>query len=138
MTIWTPRLGQSTAPRYVAIADAIAHDIGSGALQPGDRLPTHRHLAKAVGVTVGTVTRGYAEAERRGLTVGEVGRGTFVRRDDSDDTRRWAVGSRDDQRVIDLALGRPVPFPRGEDEEEGGVVGDEDGVEDDQETSAEL
>jgi DNA-binding transcriptional MocR family regulator len=30
-------------------------------------------------VTVGTVARGYAEAERRGLLSGQVGRGTFVR-----------------------------------------------------------
>jgi DNA-binding transcriptional MocR family regulator len=32
-----------------------------------------------VGVTVGTVTRAYAEAEKRGLVSGEVGRGTYVR-----------------------------------------------------------
>jgi DNA-binding transcriptional MocR family regulator len=30
-------------------------------------------------VTVGTVSRAYAEAERRGLIYGEVGRGTYVR-----------------------------------------------------------
>jgi DNA-binding GntR family transcriptional regulator len=30
-------------------------------------------------VTVGTVTRAYGEAERRGLIQGEVGRGTYVR-----------------------------------------------------------
>ncbi|MEO1082677.1 MAG: PLP-dependent aminotransferase family protein, partial [Acidobacteriota bacterium] len=50
-----------------------------GDLNPGDRLPTHRELAKKLGVTVGTVSRGYAEAEQRGLIAGEVGRGTFVR-----------------------------------------------------------
>ena len=33
----------------------------------------------ALGVTVTTVTRGYDEAERRGLIRGEVGRGTFVK-----------------------------------------------------------
>ena len=78
MTIWAPRLeaGQS---RYLAIADAIARDVHSGVLSPGERLPTHRDLAKALGVTVGTVSRGFAEAERRGLTQGEVGRGTYVR-----------------------------------------------------------
>ena len=36
-------------------------------------------LAWRLGVTVGTVSRAYAEAERRGLVVGEVGRGSFVR-----------------------------------------------------------
>ena len=45
----------------------------------GTRLPTHRDLAWRLRVTVGTVSRAYAEAERRGLIGGEVGRGTFVR-----------------------------------------------------------
>ena len=40
---------------------------------------THRELAWQLGVTVGTVTRAYQEAERRGLVSGEVGRGGFLR-----------------------------------------------------------
>jgi DNA-binding transcriptional regulator YhcF (GntR family) len=60
-------------------SDAIAQDVSSGVLAEGAKLPTHRELAGRLGVTVGTVTRGYAEAERRGLTVAEVGRGTYVR-----------------------------------------------------------
>jgi len=65
-------------PRYRAIAEALATDIAEGRLVPGTRLPTHRDLAEALGVTVGTVTRAYAEAERRGLIAATVGRGTFV------------------------------------------------------------
>ncbi|HSR72453.1 MAG TPA: PLP-dependent aminotransferase family protein, partial [Kiloniellales bacterium] len=49
-----------------------------GRCRPGQRLPTHRDLAWRLGVTVGTVSRAYAEAERRGLITGEVGRGTYV------------------------------------------------------------
>jgi DNA-binding transcriptional MocR family regulator len=79
MTSWSPNLSQSTGPRYVAIADTLARDIAQGQLKAGDRLPTHRELAWKLGVTVGTVTRAYAEAERRGLIAGEVGRGTFIR-----------------------------------------------------------
>ena len=78
MTNWTPSLEEASGPRYLAIADALARDIGAGRLKAGDRLPTHRDLAWHLGVTVGTVSRAYAEAERRGLTSGEVGRGTFV------------------------------------------------------------
>lgn len=78
MTIWTPDLSSHNGPRYLAIAEAIAADARSGALAPGTRLPTHRDLAYRLGVTVGTVSRAYAEAARRGLVVGEVGRGTFV------------------------------------------------------------
>ncbi|WAS89969.1 aminotransferase-like domain-containing protein [Nannocystis punicea] len=76
---WTPRLRRASGPLYAAIADAIAADITRGKLRAGERLPTHRELAEAVGASVGTVTRAYAEAERRGLVRGQVGSGTFVR-----------------------------------------------------------
>ncbi len=79
MTIWQPDLDQYPGPRYRAIADALAADMRAGTLKVGDRLPTHRDLAWRLGVTVGTITRAYAEAERRGLIAGEVGRGTYIR-----------------------------------------------------------
>jgi len=79
MTPWNPRLETRRGPIYTALAESIAADIASGALPSGTRLPTHRQLAKQLGITVGTVTRAYAEAHRRGLLSGEVGRGTFVR-----------------------------------------------------------
>ncbi len=79
MTIWQPELADRPGPIYQAIAQAISDDVASGKLMPGDRLPTQRSLAEEMGLAVTTVTRGYAEAERRGLLSGEVGRGTFVR-----------------------------------------------------------
>ena len=79
MTIWSPRLEGRVGPRYLAIVEALAADLATGELRPGFRLPTHRDLADSLGVTVGTVSRAYAEAARRGLVSGEVGRGTFVR-----------------------------------------------------------
>jgi DNA-binding transcriptional MocR family regulator len=80
VTSWLPDLQTRSGPRYLAIAQAIADDTANGRLKPGVRLPTHRELADRLGVTVGTVTRAYAEAARRGLVSGEVGRGTFARR----------------------------------------------------------
>jgi len=79
MTSWLPETLSPKGPVYVAIADALSRDVASGRLAPGDRLPTHRALAKSLGVNVVTITRAYAEAGRRGLVDGEVGRGTFVR-----------------------------------------------------------
>ncbi|MBK1697161.1 PLP-dependent aminotransferase family protein [Rhodovibrio salinarum] len=76
---WTPDLTARSGARYRAIADALAADIDAGRLPEGTRLPTHRALAQALEVTVGTVTRAYTEAERRGLVEATVGRGTFVR-----------------------------------------------------------
>jgi DNA-binding transcriptional MocR family regulator len=77
--MWNPDLPTHAGPLYRVFADVLARDISSGKLAPGTRLPTHRELADQLGVTVGTITRGYEEARRRGLVSGEVGRGTFVR-----------------------------------------------------------
>ena len=79
MTMWLPSLNDRPGPKYLRIADALSEDIYAGRLAAGDRLPTHRDLAWHLGVTVGTVSRAYAEAERRGLLVGEVGRGSYVK-----------------------------------------------------------
>lgn len=76
---WTPRALSGDSPVYLALADTIAEDVASGRLRPGAQLPTHRELARVLGVDLTTVTRGYAEARRRGLLLGRVGRGTFVR-----------------------------------------------------------
>lgn len=77
--MWSPERLDALGPVYVAIANALARDVESGRLEPGERLPTHRALARQLGVNVVTVTRAYQEAARRGLVEGEVGRGTFVR-----------------------------------------------------------
>lgn len=78
MTIWRPSLSGLKGPVYQQLADAIHRDVDAGTLGPGDRLPPQRDLADALGLTVGTVTRAYQIATRRGLIAGEVGRGTFV------------------------------------------------------------
>ena len=106
MTSWSPTLENRQGPRYLAIAEQLARDLEAGRLKPGDRLPTHRDLAWTLGVTVGTVTRAYAEAERRGLIAGEVGRGTFVR-DRVVDTPPPALPLPDDD-FVDLARNFPV------------------------------
>ncbi len=101
MTIWQPILGEHSRPRYLAIVETLARDVASGALAPGSRLPTHRDLAERLGVTVGTVSRAYAEAARRGLVSGEVGRGTFVRGEAIEDASDVGDG------VVDLAQNHP-------------------------------
>ncbi|HEU4522115.1 MAG TPA: PLP-dependent aminotransferase family protein [Thermoanaerobaculia bacterium] len=78
-TNWTPRLSPDAGPVYQAIADALERDIERGVIGDGQRLPTHRDLAAALGLTPLTVTRAYKEAARRGLVESTVGRGTFVR-----------------------------------------------------------
>jgi hypothetical protein len=67
-------------PRYLAFVEALEEDIKNGSLRPGTRLLPQRDMAVRLGLSVGTVSRAYTEAEARGLISGEVGRGTFVRR----------------------------------------------------------
>ncbi|MDQ0465095.1 DNA-binding transcriptional MocR family regulator [Caulobacter ginsengisoli] len=76
--MWQPSLGETSQPLFQALLGVLGDDIQAGRLKPGDRLPPQRELAHRLGLGVGTVTRAYAEAERRGLIQGEVGRGSFV------------------------------------------------------------
>ena len=69
----------TTRPIYLGIVSALERDVAKGVLLPGNRLPGHRELARRLNVTVGTVSKAFAEAERRGLVVSRVGRGSFVR-----------------------------------------------------------
>jgi DNA-binding transcriptional MocR family regulator len=97
-------------PRYLAICDALAAAIREGRLAPGRRLPSHRLLARKLGVSVGTVTRAYEEALGRGLISGQVGRGTFVSYHPPPplavvDASRFAGVT------IDLYQNFPVPLP---------------------------
>ncbi|GAA4167000.1 PLP-dependent aminotransferase family protein [Shinella granuli] len=78
MKNWHPDLGRSSSPLYMAIADLIEMDLRGGQLSAGDRLPTHRDLARRLAIDVTTVARGYLEAQKRGLVQSHVGRGTFV------------------------------------------------------------
>ncbi len=78
MIDWTPQAEPNGKPRYIAIADAIEQDVRDGRLSPGNRLPPQRQLAKRLGIDFTTVSRGYAEAQSRGLLTSHVGRGTFV------------------------------------------------------------
>uniref|UniRef100_UPI000B1B3D24 GntR family transcriptional regulator n=1 Tax=Actinomadura formosensis TaxID=60706 RepID=UPI000B1B3D24 len=61
------------------VADQVAADIAAGRLRPGDRLPPQRAFARQRGIAASTASRVYRELAGRGLVVGEVGRGTFVR-----------------------------------------------------------
>lgn len=101
---WIPDIAAAAGPIYKAIADAIATDIAAGVLAPGQRLPTHRALAAALGVDLTTVTRAYGEARRRGLIDGMVGRGTHV-------VGTPSHGDRPAPAEIDLSMNLPPQPP---------------------------
>lgn len=99
--------------KYMQIASGIEQAIHDFVLQSGDQLPPQRDLADLLGVTLGTVSRGYREAEKRGLLQGETGRGTFVRTKEPD---RFSLHSlhnmpeRDSMGAIQFDLNFPVPL----------------------------
>ncbi|MBV9980165.1 PLP-dependent aminotransferase family protein [Bradyrhizobium sp.] len=63
---------------YAVLVDELAGAIASGQLKAGERLPPQRQFAYERGIAASTAARVYAELLRRGLVVGEVGRGTFI------------------------------------------------------------
>ncbi|GAA2242536.1 PLP-dependent aminotransferase family protein [Streptomyces amakusaensis] len=90
---------------YRSVADAVAEEIRTGRLAPGDRLPPQREFARRHSIANSTATRVYQELARRGLTVGEVGRGTFVR---AASRPTAAVLTEPADSRIDLELNYPV------------------------------
>ncbi|WP_137388935.1 PLP-dependent aminotransferase family protein [Rhodoligotrophos defluvii] len=107
--MWIPNYKNRKGKLYVAIADALAEDIAEGRLAPGARLPTHRELAWQLKLSVSTVSKAYALAERRHLIEGSVGRGTFVTSRPSDLPRLEPNRAQSDR--IDLSFNCLVVLP---------------------------
>lgn len=63
---------------YEQVVAQVQEAVATGHLCSGERLPTVRQLADALGVAPGTVARSYAELERLGVVVTEGTRGTRV------------------------------------------------------------
>ena len=101
MTVWQARLSDTTGARYQRLVQALEEDLATGRVQPGYRLPPQREAADMVGVSVGTVTRAYREAEILGLVESHVGRGTFIRGADPDSPSKTSTTT------IDLSLNIP-------------------------------
>ena len=90
---------------YARLADAVAAEIESGVLKPGDRLPPQRTFAYQRKIATSTASRVYTELLHRGLVVGEVGRGTFI----SGEARRGAAATTEPRGAkIDLEFNYPM------------------------------
>ncbi len=111
MTIESVELKKDGRPIYRQIASAIEEMVQQQQLLPGARLPTHRALADSLSVTVGTVTRAYAEAERRGIVESKVGSGTFICRKDRP---AWSFSHRTRQDEMNFGYNVPPQLDRAE------------------------
>jgi DNA-binding transcriptional MocR family regulator len=67
-----------TAASAAELVDGIESGVASGALAPGQRLPSVRRLAAEVGLSPVTVAAGLAELRRRGVVLSEPRRGTRI------------------------------------------------------------
>ncbi len=65
-------------PIYLQIMDQIKEHIATGALQPGDQLPTVRQLAADLRVNFNTVARAYRLLDEAGIISTQHGRGTYI------------------------------------------------------------
>src|SRR6202035_1032867 len=117
MADWIPALASLPGPRYRAFVGALEADLASGRVKPGMRLLPQRDMARRLDLSVGTISKAYAEAEQRGLISGEVGRGTFVQR-----RRPEPRGLGPPEATINLALN--VPPYTGEDDVISSVLAD--------------
>lgn len=69
---------KSGVPFYRQIIDQVKSAIVTGAIAPGDRLPTVRQLAVDLSINPNTVSRAYMELELTGLVGTQMGSGTFI------------------------------------------------------------
>jgi GntR family transcriptional regulator len=70
-----PSLG---VPIYLQLVEQVKHAIETGALQPGDQLPSIRPLAEELVINVNTVAKAYRELETEGVVELRQGAGAFV------------------------------------------------------------
>src|ERR1700690_4371456 len=69
---------KSGVPVYRQIIDQVHGARASGAVRPGDQLPTVRQLAVDLAINPNTVVRAYRELELTGALTTHQGTGTFI------------------------------------------------------------
>ena len=70
---------KSGKPVYLQVVDQVKSAAASGALRPGESLPSIRPLAEQLRVNRNTVAKAYAELESQGVIETVAGRGCFLR-----------------------------------------------------------
>jgi GntR family transcriptional regulator len=103
-------------PLYREVAESLRNEIATGALAPGDQLPSEPELEQRFGVSRNTVRLALAALANEGLVEPRQGRGTYV--------REWVTftvpapvpgvpeGAKRDEFVSSAEAGRRVPDQR--------------------------
>src|SRR5579862_5130471 len=74
---------KSSTPIYFQIVEQVKAAAASGALQPGEALPTIRPMAEELRVNRNTVAKAYSELESLGVIETFPGRGCFLKENHS-------------------------------------------------------
>ena len=69
----------SSKPAYLQIVDQVKWAAASGALRPGEPLPSIRPLAEQLRINRNTVAKAYSELESQGVIETLAGRGCFLK-----------------------------------------------------------
>src|SRR6266545_7786219 len=94
---------KSGKPVYLQIVDQVRSAAATGAIKAGDSLPSIRPLAEELRVNRNTVAKAYAELESQGVIETIVGKGCFVRTNNSPfkkDVRRKLLAESIDEAVV--------------------------------------
>ena len=94
---------KSGMPIYLQVVDQIKAAAASGALRPGEALPSIRPLAEELRVNRNTIAKAYSELESLGVIETLPGRGCFLKQNHSalrKDVRRKLLIEEIDQAIV--------------------------------------
>lgn len=97
---------EGVMPLYEQLAEALAESIRQGMLSEGDRLPSHRDLARELDINITTVTKAIARLKTMGLVESRAGRGTTVGAPYRESESRFQSAPSADSDIIDLSVNR--------------------------------
>ena len=104
---------KSGKPVYLQVVDQIKAAAASGALRPGEALPSIRPLAEELRVNRNTIAKAYAELESLGVIETLPGKGCFLKENHSPlrkEVRRKLLVEEIDQAIV-MAHHLQVPGP---------------------------
>ena len=104
---------KSGKPVYLQMVDQIKAAAASGALQPGEALPSIRPLAEELRLNRNTVAKAYAELESQGVIETLPGKGCFLKENHSPlrkEIRKKLLMEEIDQAIV-MAHHLQVPAP---------------------------
>ena len=83
---------RDSRPIYEQIKDGLKKLIVSGAMAPGEKLPSVRALAQQLSINPNTIQRAYNELENEGYIYSIAGKGSFASGDvGADENRKWEL-----------------------------------------------